>query len=783
MPFIHDDSFNPLMTILPSLSPYGKVIMLIIKGDSQLSLCFQIDNEIENIFCQEMERSGFILKERPMSSYTSHYSIKRKIPNKNEVLLPITTDNNKLEMLLKYIENSQTGIGLAFVFRGRNPLKEITVKKINELNLNFLFSDTQNYTSYGFSCHPIATTVENEHSIAETIVSCFEGLSYSEQINPNSLQNIIDNSICSYIWQTELSKVLIETELKNILPLLTLLNQYIHTRNIDTLGSTRNVERPKIDTSITKSIQIGTTFTNEPIFIPLKTLRQNVFIAGAPGTGKGNLIVNIADQLYKSNKDPQKPKTSFLIIESAKKELHHLRKLIPELQVWRPEPGRFVLNPFALPEDLSKLEYGDSLQTILKTCFDISTEGSALKSLFPETLNNCFIDYNFKAESTWKNNPSGRFGINEFITEFNELMEQQKYEGRTKSDITQAGLNRANALISTQKGYLYDSINTIPVKKLISGFNVLQLEPYLGSVESKQLFVTILLIQINAWLRFRFKNTENNDLNLVIIIDESHNVLKNIQNPNGGIFSFVDDFQKNLLEHRSSGIGYIISDQSAKVIPEQIISLCATKIFLGPNLDSGIENYRFAFQLRDEDLHNFYRFKEGVGVIHSYGFERAIPFCSENKIDDLKVYTEYAINNPYIDKTRIAIESFKECEFCDAKGKCSIRSKENANTLAQKFLNKNSKTYKVFLDFLNAPKKTKENTPERKAREDARDQLRTTLKDFRVKNRINLITFSCFLQQIFRIYKRENVQQEYNYQKFIRGTKKFIRNTKQGDKK
>lgn len=62
MPFIHDDSFNPLTTILPSLSPNGRIIMLIIKGDSQLTLCFQTDNDIESMFCQEMERSGFVLK-------------------------------------------------------------------------------------------------------------------------------------------------------------------------------------------------------------------------------------------------------------------------------------------------------------------------------------------------------------------------------------------------------------------------------------------------------------------------------------------------------------------------------------------------------------------------------------------------------------------------------------------------------------------------------------------------------------------------------------------------
>lgn len=765
MPFMHDDSFNPLTTILPSLSPDGKIIMFIIKGNSQLSLCFQIDNDIESMFCQEMERSGFIIKKRPISNYFTHYSIKRDIPNKKEVWLPITTDDNKIEMLLKRIEDSQTGIGLAFVFRGRNTLRRRTVEKINELNLNYLFSDAKTFTSYGFSCHPIAANVEDELSVAETVVSCFEGLSYSDQIKADSVQNISNHSTYSYNWQNELSKVLIETELKAILPFLTLLNRYIKTRNIDTLNSTRSIERPEINTNSTKSIQIGTTFGDEPILIPLKTLRQNVFIAGAPGTGKGNLIVNIAEQLYNCNDDPQKPKVNFLIIESAKKELHHLRKIIPELQVWRPEPGRFVLNPFALPEDLSKLEYGDSLQTILKTCFDISTQGSALRSLFPETLNDCFIDFNFSSESTWENNPDGRFGINEFITEFTELMKYQDYSVRTKNDITQAGLNRANALISTQKSYLYDSINTIPVKQLISGFNVLQLEPYLGSVESKQLFVTILLIQINAWLRFRFKNTENNDLNLVIIIDESHNVLKNIQNPNGGTFSFVEDFQKNLLEHRSSGIGYIISDQSAKVIPEQIISQCATKIFLGANLDSGIENYRLAFQLSDEDLHNFYRFKAGEGVIHSYGFESAVPFHTTGKIEDLEVTSEYEIKNSYIDSTRITIESFKECAFCDGKGQCSIIIKEHANTLAQKFLNKKKETYEALKKFAEAIKGSKE----RKA---GRDNLRRLLKEFRIENQIDVITCNCFLQQLFRIFKRENGQQEADYQDFIRGTNK-----------
>ena len=89
--------------------------------------------------------------------------------------------------------------------------------------------------------------------------------------------------------------------------------------------------------------------------------------------------------------------------------------------------------------------------------------------------------------------------------------------------------------------------------------------------------------------------------------------------------------------------------------------------------------------------------------------------------------------------------------------------------MAQKFLNKKKKTYEALKKFAEATK----GTEERKA---GRDQLRKLLKEFRLENQIDVITYNCFLQQIFRIFKRENGRQEDDYQDFIRGTNK-------GDKK
>ncbi len=418
-------------------------------------------------------------------------------------------------------------------------------------------------------------------------------------------------------------------------------------------------------------LKIGKDTQGKWIGIPFKTVSRHMFIGGAPRTGKGNLLTSIAFQLAKAN-------IPFLMIESAKLELHHLRKVIPSLNVWRPDNGQYVLNPFALPDDISLDEYRASLNNIMRLSFNL--EGS-LVELSKTALQNCFSKNGFSGTSTNSEDTVTLFGMNEFLTEYRFLLEHNGYSVKTEQDMKTCGLNRMQSLLTDNKS-VFDSIRSIPLSQLLNGFNLLQLNS-LSTLESKQLFATILLISLSSWLKLRMRNKNNVGLQLAVMIDESHNLLKSVTNSNGVEFSFARDFEALLLEMSALGVGFIIADQSSSNLPTGMVDICATKIFLGGNRYSGIEAYKSMMGLDETSLQNLYRLGPGEGIFYSDGMPVAKVFQSPNVSAYFDVNKEYETKNDFLQQNpRFTIETFQECAKCPYRGKCNKNIKSQADSIS-----------------------------------------------------------------------------------------------------
>ena len=206
----------------------------------------------------------------------------------------------------------------------------------------------------------------------------------------------------------------------------------------------------------------------------------------------------------------------------------------------------------------------------------------------------------------------------------------------------------------------------------------------LTTPESKQLFATILLISLGAWLKLKMKNANNKDLQFVIILDESHNLLKGVSNSRGGTFSFSEDFLALLLEMRSLGIGFIIADQSSNNLPMDMAAACATKVFLGGSRYSGIENFNVEFGMDETSLNNLYLLDKGEGCFYTYGMPVALPFTSPHIIQKFNVNQAYPIYNDFLlNNPRYTIETYNECNSCPGKGNCSLECKTQASGISE----------------------------------------------------------------------------------------------------
>lgn len=473
--------------------------------------------------------------------------------------------------------------------------------------------------------------------------------------------------------------------------------------------------------------------------MPLRNLPLGTAILGTPGSGKGNLLVTLAMQLAKK-------KIPTLIIESAKEELHHLRKVGVDINTYRPVEGEFLLDPFALPPNVSLGQYRDAL---LQTLRAFRLDGP-LEELFSAALDRTFAVHGFSENSKEGDLGTTPFGLSEMMEAFNIELRERGYSPKTESDMRTAGLVRLNALFN-QNRPIYDTVKSIPVSEFAKGFNLLQLSS-LTSIAGKQAFASLLLISLSLWARLNLTHTAGKRLSLVIVLDESHNLLTGCRRTTGDEYSFAADFSNMVLELRSLGVAIVIADQSAKNVPDVLYSVCAQKFFLGPNPGSGIADHAGEMKLDEAALNQQYLLGPGEGFYKAPEMPQSVFFSSLNLIDTLKIEEPCERRNAFLEQhPRFCIESYAECEGCPAHGRCTLAGKAQARAIAARL----SASWKArFVWALSLPGHTPE---EAAARSKAlSDSLRRLLLDARAQSQDDRCIYFCAVIGFFRSFNRES---------------------------
>lgn len=494
-----------------------------------------------------------------------------------------------------------------------------------------------------------------------------------------------------------------------------------------------------VTTKTKGELLLGQDCKGNPVWMPLRNLPLGTAILGTPGSGKGNLLVTLAMQLAKK-------KIPTLIIESAKEELHHLRKVGVDVNTYRPVEGEFLLDPFSLPPNVTLGQYRDALLQTLRAAFRLD---GPLEELFSAALDRTFAVHGFSEKSKEGDPGTTPFGLNELMQAFNTELRERGYSPKTESDMRTAGLVRLNALFN-QNRPIYDTVKSIPVSEFAKGSNLIQLA-FLTSVAGKQSFASLLLISLSCWLRLNLTHTAGKRVNLVIILDEAHNLLTGCRRTTGDEYSFAADFTNMILELRSLGVAIVIADQSAKNIPDVLYDVCAEKFFIGPNPGSGITDHAGEMKLDEAALNHQYLLGPGEGFYKAPEMPQSVFFSSLNLIDTLKIEEPCERRNAFLEQhPRFCIESYAECEVCPARGKCTLAGKAAARAIAARL----SASWKGrFIWALNLPGHTPE---EAAARSKAlSDSLRRLLLDAREQSHGDRAIYFCAVICFFRSLNRE----------------------------
>lgn len=700
---------------------------LINKDDSSVIILFQKvigqSNSLDNEFYRCIIKADDMYKDHILNVFSAyHYTISEIeedsvkvfsetilyrdieiVENNGKALFFNNICNSHNTITLKYVLSKAaigSGFGISFCKKNTNISGLCNMiqkfKSVNSYTIPLFELNTRNefFEVYGFTFG----NDDDQKNIAMELSHAIEGITYNEVKQFNCLTPLdaslinrfdYDFSPLGYKQLNHAFFIASTEDIKNLLDYHELLSDSkLFPFNLDSIFGediTKRIDKKQ------KYIGIGNKMSSDEEFlIPLKKIRQGIVLLGSPGSGKGNELFKFAEQMIQED-------IPFVIFESAKQELHNLNKKIEDkskkINVWRPQSGKFVLNPFAIPDDVTLGEYRHSLLQMLKVCFKLD---GALEEWFGKTLNSCFAKFGYSENSKSGDIDVREWGLHEFIIEYKKMLDEAGYSEKTKNDMAQAGLVRLGALLH-QNPDVYDTVRSIPVTELLNGFNLIQLN-CLPTIEAKQSFATMLLISLGAYMQLRFEHSKK-PLRLVIIMDESHNLLNAVENSNETKYSFADDFTNMILTLRSSGVGFVIADQSADNIPKKITDVCDTKIFIGPSRFSGITQYREYFGSESETnliLRNLYRLKPGEGIFVNSEMPHGCFFRNSNIIDTYDLSKDYEAYNSFLmnRENRICM-SFNECRFCsdDNKSSCNSANKSVARQIAEEYMASNGRSY------------------------------------------------------------------------------------------
>ena len=374
--------------------------------------------------------------------------------------------------------------------------------------------------------------------------------------------------------------------------------------------------------------------------------RKHIFVSGLTGSGKTTTVKHILDCID----------TPFLVIESAKREYRRLLaedKYDKNLRVYTVgdagvSPIRH--NPFMVLPGVSVITHIDNLKSIFYASF-------SLYGPMPYILEKCI--YNIYKERGW-NLTTGKHQrvkigtfedcqnhrfiyptIRDLIDEVNRYVKEElEYKGELQDNIRSAIVARLESLAVGAKGFLFNTHDAIDIEEFLNERVVLELES-LSDDDDKAFFVGLMLSLVSEYRQSLARQSvlnDNDDLRHVLVIEEAHRLLKNVQtertsemlgNPKG---KAVESFCNLIAEMRSYGQGVIVAEQIPTKIAPDVIKNTNTKIIHRlVSLDDQIA-VGTGLGLEEHECRYLNQLSAGMALAHKEGMSKPVEIAVFNKM-------------------------------------------------------------------------------------------------------------------------------------------------------
>ena len=404
--------------------------------------------------------------------------------------------------------------------------------------------------------------------------------------------------------------------------------------------------RDRAGYSIGRISEHGRVVKGSDFTISKDDIRKHIFVSGLTGSGKTTTVKHILHGID----------TPFLVIESAKREYRRLladEKYDDNLRVYTVgdsgiSPIRH--NPFMVLPGVSLITHIDNLKSIFYASF-------SLYGPMPYILEKCI--YNIYKDRGWNLTTGNhqrveiktfedckhhRFiypTIRDLIDDVNRYVKEElEYKGELQDNIRSAIVARLESLAVGAKGFLFNTHNFIDIEGLLKGRVVFELES-LSDDDDKAFFVGLMLALVSEYRQCLAREstlTHMDDLHHVLVIEEAHRLLKNVQtertsemlgNPKG---KAVESFCNLIAEMRSYGQGVIVAEQIPTKIAPDVIKNTNTKIIHRlVSLDDQIA-VGTGLGLEEWECRYLNQLSAGTALAHKEGMSKPVEISVSNEL-------------------------------------------------------------------------------------------------------------------------------------------------------
>jgi len=378
----------------------------------------------------------------------------------------------------------------------------------------------------------------------------------------------------------------------------------------------------------------------------LEELRKHAAIFAVSGFGKTTLLINILYQLYAKN-------IPFIVIETSKTELRaikkfrkhknpYYRKLGEALQVFtlgkeKCSPLRF--NPLEIPKGIER----DAHIVKQMECF------LALMPIFP-ALPGILSE---AMELTYDNNPSSSPIIADLYASCLKVLSEKSYRGEVRSNIEGALDVRLGGLTRLIAGNVFKCRTSIPsIPHLMSSYSIVEMDQLSQDEKCVQ-----TLSLFNSVLEHVQCLPPADGLRLVIVLEESHNVLRQSgearpseESPDPKAY-VVDLINRLLVELRARGAGIILADQHPSDLDPSAIKSTCTKVAGAEIHGDDREALAVSMLLPDFQAEDLARMKAGEDYFFKEGYYRPVRLKTKNLHEELDL-TKFPTDDELLDNIR-----------------------------------------------------------------------------------------------------------------------------------